>query len=505
MEEEFTSDPNVLVRFLKKEPCEFTREDLIRFIKEKKIKMLYFNYIGGDGRLKTLCFSIRNEEQLRTLLHWGERVDGSSLFPYINPKNSDLYIIPRYRTAFINPFSPIPALNILCSYFDGEGNELEIAPEYIVKKAHRALKDRTGIDLHVLGELEYYVISRNRQNELFPAIPQSTYQESKPFVKYEDMNNEIQDILVSMGIKVKYGHSEVGAISFEDGVRFEQYEIEFDLEPLEDMADHIVIGRWIVRNVAAKYGVETTFAPKIAVGHAGSGLHVHFAAIKDGENILLDEDEDLNEISRRIIGGLLRLAPSLTAFGNTNPVSYLRLVSGQEAPTKICWGDKNRSVLIRVPLGWRKISNLSSRINRGAGDHRSCAGKQTIELRSPDGSANIHLLLAGIAVAAKYGLTNDRSLELSEKCYVDIKEDIKGNIKERSMEEYDSLPVSCFESADRLKKHAGIYLKDDVFNKRILEGLEKQLRAFDDRDLNEELRRNKSKADECIEHFIHWG
>jgi len=500
-EKDLTSNPNGLVRFLRKEPCGFTREDLITTIKEKKLKMLNFNHIGGDGRLKTLSISIRNEEQLRKLLDWGERVDGSSLFPYIDPKNSDLYIIPRFRTAFINPFSPIPTLNILCSYFDEKGNELEIAPEYIVKKAHQTLKNRTGISLQVLGELEYYVISRNQQKELFPTIPQRNYQESKPFVKYEDMNNEIMNTLTSMGIRVKYGHSEVGAILFENGTRCEQYEIEFDLEPLEDMADHIVIGRWIIRNIAAKHGVEITFAPKIALGHAGSGLHIHFAAMKDGKNILLDDDENLSEISRRIIGGLLRLAPSLTAFGNTNPVSYLRLVMGHEAPTKISWGDKNRSVLIRVPLGWRKITNFHSNTKRGGKDYSSCEGKQTIELRSPDGSANVHLLLAGVAVAAKYGLLNNESLELSEKCYVDMNEDEN----ERHVETYDALPDSCFESAKKLKEHAHIYLEDGIFNERIIEGLEKQLESFNDENLNKELRKNKSKAEEYIEHFIHWG
>lgn len=54
----------------------------------------------------------------------------------------------------------------------------------------------------------------------------------------------------------------------------------------------------------------------------------------------------------KVITGYLSLAPSLTAFGNTVPISYLRLVTHQEAPTNICWGERDRSVLVRIPLGW---------------------------------------------------------------------------------------------------------------------------------------------------------
>lgn len=499
----FNLNPNKLLQILKKDPKEFTIEDIIKIIKENNIKMLNFNYVGGGGRLKTLNFTIRDEKQLRTLLDWGERVDGSSLFSYIDPRNSDLYIIPRFKTAFINPFSPIPTLNLLCSYFDGNGNELEIAPEYIVKKAHQELRKKTGLSLEVFGELEYYVIIKPKEIELFPGMPQKNYHESKPFVKFEDMNNEILDTLTSIGIKVKYGHSEVGNFMLDDGTRFEQYEIELDLEPLEDMADHIVIARWVIRNISAKYGVEVSFSPKITIGHAGTGLHIHIAAIKGGKNILLDNKGELSDTTKRIIGGLIKLAPSITAFGNTNPTSYLRLVPNQEAPTYLYWGEKNRSVLIRVPLGWRKISYLSSKVNKTTTKPSSCEEKQTIELRSPDGSTNIHLLLAGIAVAVKFGLTNDEALKIAKDNYINF--NINKNKNQQIKKKYNHLPKSCFESAQKLKQHAHIYMEDDVFNKRIIEGLETQLKSFKDKDLNAKLKTDKQKAEKYIKKFLNWG
>jgi len=114
-------NPNKIVRYLAKSKNDFTKEDLIRFIEENEIEMVNFRYLGGDGRLKTLNFVITSKAQLDGLLSRGERVDGSSLLSYIDSASSDLYVIPRYRTAYVNPFAVIPTVDILCSYYTNEG------------------------------------------------------------------------------------------------------------------------------------------------------------------------------------------------------------------------------------------------------------------------------------------------------------------------------------------------------------------------------------------------
>ena len=119
---------NPVVAYLQKAPKEFTMEDIIKLIKFKSIQMVNFMYPGGDGKLKTLNFVITNEAYLRTILSCGERVDGSSLFDFIQASSSDLYVMPRFSTAFIDPFAEIPTLCMLCSFFDKEGNPLESAP-----------------------------------------------------------------------------------------------------------------------------------------------------------------------------------------------------------------------------------------------------------------------------------------------------------------------------------------------------------------------------------------
>ena len=135
MNKNISLNPNRIVSFLKKSSEEFTKEDIIRFIKENDIRMVNFMYPAEDGRLKTLNFVINSEEYLETILTCGERVDGSSLFSFIEAGSSDLYVLPRFRTAFVDPFAEIPTVTMLCSFFNKDGQPLASSPEYTLRKA----------------------------------------------------------------------------------------------------------------------------------------------------------------------------------------------------------------------------------------------------------------------------------------------------------------------------------------------------------------------------------
>ncbi|MBN1198731.1 MAG: glutamine synthetase [Bacteroidales bacterium] len=493
---------NPLIRFLNKPADDFTRDDLIRFIENQGIQMLNFRYAGGDGRLKTLNFIIKNREHLETILSAGERVDGSSLFPfYVEPGSSDLYVVPRYRSAFLNPFSEIPALDILCSYFDKDGLPFASSPEYILQKAQASLHKETGFDFEVMGELEYYVISE--KNPLYEAADQRGYHESSPFCKWEMLRTEAMHAIAACGGFIKYGHSEVGTFT-ESGLLYEQNEIEFTPVKLEDAADQLLVAKWILRSLAYKYGVTVTFAPKITTGKAGSGMHIHTRLLKNGKSVMTDGDQ-LSDTAKKAIAGYLTMARSLTSFGNTIPTSYFRLVPHQEAPTTICWGDRNRSVLVRVPLGWRKTANAmilhanpKEKENSG-----SYSDKQTVEFRCPDGSADVYLLGAGLAVAARHGLTMKNSLDYAHKTYVDI------NIFDEKYKErvtaLKHLPFSCWDSAEALEEQRDIYQTDDVFPPVIIDGIIKHLKSYNDQHLRESVKHNEKEVLKLVNRFLHCG
>lgn len=492
--------PNPLVQFLGKPAAEFTRNDIIRYIEEEGIEMVNLRYVGGDGRLKSLNFVINNRRHLEGILSHGERVDGSSLFKHINTGASDLYVVPRYKTAFRNPFTDIPTLDILCSYYDKDGSPMESSPEYILRKAVKSLKEKTGYDFHCMGELEYYVISD--RDPSFEATDQRGYHESFPFNKFEEFRAAALHTIASCGGSIKYAHSEVGNFTLGDKV-YEQNEIEFLTVPVEDAADQLVIAKWILRSMAYNYGVDLTFAPKISVGKAGSGMHVHTKLVKEGKNAMV-EDGKLSDVAKRAIAGYLDLSPSLTAFGNTNPTSYFRLVPHQEAPTNICWGDRNRSVLVRVPLGWENHVNMAAHANPQDPDiPMDFSERQTVEFRCPDGSADIYLLLAGLTVAARHGLEMENALEYANKTYVDVNifhEEHKDRVK--SLEQ---LPVSCYDSSLELKRQADIYTKYGVFSRQMIDGLVSLLAGYRDKNLREELAGNEERLLELVHRFYHCG
>lgn len=471
---------NELVRHLGKASSEFTREDIERFVVERDIQMINFMYPAADGRLKTLNFVINSQEYLTTILTLGERVDGSSLFPgYIEAGNSDLYVLPRYRTAFVDPFAPVPTVTMLCSFFDKDGKPLECSPEYTLHKACKSFTDVTGFKFQAMGELEYYVI---RQSDgAFPVEDQRGYHESAPFAKYNDLRVNCMAAIASTGGQIKYGHSEVGNFTT-DGIEYEQNEIEFLPVDAEDAADQLVLAKWVIRNLAHRAGCDVTFAPKITTGKAGSGLHIHMRILdKDGRNMMLDSNRRLSETARRAIAGMMNLAPALTAFGNTNPSSYFRLVPHQEAPTNVCWGDRNRSVLVRVPLGWTAEGDMSGTINPCSCNESISLGvdpgmKQTVEIRSADGSANVYQLIAGLAVACRYGFEMADALDVAEKTYVDV--NIHSAENADRLATLDQLPVDCAGSADALESVRGIFEEFGVFAPRMIDAVIGRLRSF---------------------------
>ncbi len=491
-------NPNRLVRFLKKDPAEFTKEDIICFCEANGVEMVNFRYAAEDGKLKTLNFVITSRDHLDTILSDGERVDGSNLFSFIEAGSSDLYVIPRYRTAFVSPFSEVPTLEVLCSFYDVDGKPLESSPGYVLRKANEEFTRRTGYTFMTMGELEYYVISP--RDDLYPATDQKGYHSSGPFVKFADLRDEAMRLIACAGGRVKYGHSEVGC--FYDGdTYYEQHEIEFLPMPVEQAVEQLIIAKWVLRMLGDRYGVEISFAPKITVGKAGSGMHFHMLVEKDGRNLLVEEGR-LSPLARKMIAGILDVSDALTAFGNTIPLSYLRLVPHQEAPTTVCWGDRNRSVVIRVPLGWIGADGMTRDANPAEKGHvRDRPSKQTFEYRVADGSADLYLTVAGLIVASLHGIEMPDALEAAERLYV------RGNIfspafKER-LAEFRQLPASCVESAGALEAKRAIFEKYGIFPPGMIDSRIAALKAFDDLGLSERLYGNKEAIRELVNKFLH--
>ena len=486
-------EPNPLVRLLEKPAADFTCSDLVRAVEQMELRQVNLRYVGGDGRLKTIAFPINSHDHLIEVLARGERVDSSSIFPGTDPDASDVYIVPRYRTAFLNPLGERLSLDVLCYFYGEDGRPLPYAREQVVRRAAEVLHRETGMVLEAFGELEYYLVDEAEQ--LFPVEEERGYQESAPFSKGQQVREEVLGHLASMGIKLKYVHGEVGNII--DGERqLVQHEIEFWPVPLEQAADALVMAKWVVREVAYRHGLEVTFAPSVSSDGAGSGLHIHSRLVRDGANAMMGDD-GLNDTGRRLIAGYLSAAKALTAVGNTVPTSYLRFTDGDESPEGISWGETDRTGLVRVPLAWGGdvLPGMVAHANPDSSESIAEPGihPQTVELRLADGSADVHLLLAGMAVAARHGLRDPKGLKRAAR------------LSTANHHKFEQLPSSCSDSADALERERALLEADGVFPSELIDTLLEQLRAAGDARLMKKVAKNDDARAELVRRYWHVG
>ena len=270
-----------------------------------------------------------------------------------------------------------------------------------------------------------------------------------------------------------------------------------------------MLAKWIIRNLGYQMGYNVTFAPKITTGKAGSGLHIHMRMMKDGINQMLDQSTgQLSEVARKMIAGMMDLAPAITAFGNKNPTSYFRLVPHQEAPTNVCWGDRNRSVLVRVPLGWAANVNMSALANPQDTSLTTTPSpltsqKQTVEMRSPDGSADLYQLLAGLCVACRHGFEMADALDVAKKTYVNV--NIHAAENADRLATLAQLPDSCVASADCLLCQREVFEKYGVFSPDMIDGIARELRAFDDASLRSDIESYQEEIKKLVEKYFHCG
>jgi len=268
----------------------------------------------------------------------------------------------------------------------------------------------------------------------------------------------------------------------------EQHEVEFKPQGLVEMAETVAIAKWVIRNICLKHGVSVSFVPKMALDHAGTGMHVHLCGLRKGENVIVDSNGDLSDAALKMIGGILKFAPSLAAFGNPTPISYLRFIARKESPMHICWSARNRLALIRIPLWWSFKKKTKGFDN--------C--RETFEYRAPDAFANTYLLFAGMALAMNHGLENYKEA-------LRIAEDLHVETSDKEQRRLEVLPCSCSEAADSLKKDRKLYEADGVFPTRLIDKTVEKLRTYRDGDLWKRLMEKPSEVEKLIEQYLHYG
>jgi glutamine synthetase len=239
-----------------------------------------------------------------------------------------------------------------------------------------------------VGDAPYHCFARVHSTEVdpdgdrAPILPRAGYLRTPPTDQLQDLRSEIAITMEQLNIPVRYHHHEVGAPG--------QCELEVDLEPLIHAADHAMLIKYIIKNIAHRHGKIATFMPKPVFSEAGNGMHVHQRLTKHGRPLFFDHDRknyaDLSDLALQYVGGLLLHGRALTGITNPSTNSFKRLVVGYEAPVNLFFSLGNRSAAIRVPR------------------YAVSPDEKRIEYRPPDATANIYLMLAAMLMAGLDGV-----------------------------------------------------------------------------------------------------
>ena len=235
-----------------------------------------------------------------------------------------------------------------------------------------------------------------------------------------DCRRKIIETLEAMGFEIEASHHEVA-----EG----QHEINFKYADALTAADNTVTFKWVVRSIAAEFGLHATFMPKPVFGINGSGMHTNQSLFNlDGTNAFFDEKGplQLSEVAYKYIAGIMKNAKGFCAVTNPLVNSYKRLVAGYEAPVYVAWSASNRSALIRIPA------------SRGLGTRT--------EVRCPDPTCNPYLAFAMMLNSGLDGVKNN--LPVPDSINVDIFEMTAAEKVEAGIA---SLPANLYEAIQEFK------------------------------------------------------
>ncbi|OKH35260.1 type I glutamate--ammonia ligase [[Phormidium ambiguum] IAM M-71] len=440
-----------------------TPQEFLNYVKEKNIQIIDLKFIDMPGIWQHL--SMYHNQIDESSFSEGVPFDGSSIRGWKAINESDMAMVLDPTTAWIDPFMKEPTLSVICSIIEPRtGQPYSRDPRTIAQKAVDYLIS-TGIgDTVFIGpEAEFFIFDDVRfdQNEhegyyhvdsvegrwnsgknegpnlgykprykegYFPVSPTDTSQ---------DMRTEMLLTMAECGVPIEKHHHEVASGG--------QCELGFRFNKLIKAADDLMTYKYVIKNVAKKYGKTVTFMPKPVFNDNGSGMHTHQSIWKDGQPLFAgDKYAGLSQMALHYIGGILKHAPALLALTNPTTNSYKRLVPGFEAPVNLAYSQGNRSASIRIPL-----SGNNPKAKR-------------LEFRCPDATCNPYLAFAAMLCAGIDGIKNQ--IDPGEPLDVDIYE-----LSPEELSKVPSTPGSLEGALEALEKDHAFLTETGVFTEDFIQ------------------------------------
>ena len=397
-----------------------TRDEIMHIIKEKNVNFFRLQFVDIFGFLKNIALPL---SQIEKALDGKIMFDGSSIEGFVRINESDMYLKPDYDTFVVMPWREKDGSNaarIICDVYKPDGTPFIGCPRNNLKRV-LAEEKKMGFTMNVGTECEFFLFRRDADGRATTITDDVTgYFDVEPDDAGIDCRRKIIKTLEAMGFEIEASHHEVA-----EG----QHEINFKYADALTAADNTVTFKWVVRSIAAEFGLHATFMPKPVFGINGSGMHTNQSLFNlDGTNAFYDEKGplELSQVAYKYIAGIMKNAKGFCAVTNPLVNSYKRLVAGYEAPVYVAWSASNRSALVRIPA------------SRGMGTRT--------EVRCPDPACNPYLAFAMMLGAGLDGIKND--LPVPDAVNADIFEMTAAEKKEAGIA---SLPANLYEAVQELK------------------------------------------------------
>jgi len=434
-----------------------TPKEVLEFAQAHGAKMLDLKFMDFPGMWQH--FSVPIHQLSEDSFEEGFGFDGSSIRGWQAIHTSDMLVIPDPNTTVMDPIMEVSTLSLICNIVDPITKERYTRdPRNIAQKAEAYLKSTGIADQAFFGpEAEFFIFDDirydSKENSAYYFIDSiegqwNTGAEEMPNLGFkprykegyfpvpptdslQDLRTEMVLIMEKAGIEIEAQHHEVATAG--------QAEIDIRFSPLTEMADKLMMYKYIIKNVARQHGKTVTFMPKPIFGDNGTGMHTHQSLWKGGKPLFPGSGyAGLSDMALYYIGGILKHAAALCALVAPTTNSYKRLVPGFEAPVNLAYSSRNRSAGIRVPM------------------YSPSPKAKRVEVRFPDCTCNGYLAFSAMLLAGLDGIQNkiDPGQPLDKDIYELGPEELK---------DVPSVPGSLEKALDALEADHEFLLKGDVF------------------------------------------
>lgn len=354
-----------------------TETKILELAKKEKVQFVQIQFMDLLGFVKTVTIPTT---KLERALHEGVVFDGSSVVGYATIEESDMRAHPVPETFRIFPWTSgdLKTAGIVCNVYDSKGNRFTGDPRYVLERVMKQARTM-GYVPQTGPEYEFFLFKMGPDGRP-TATPSDSgrYFEQLPVDAGELVRKRASLYGNEMGFDVEASHHEVAP---------GQHELDLRYADAMTSADRVLFLKHLIRTVALEHGLHASFMPKPIFGVNGTGMHVHQSLLTpDGGNAFFDPTAkwELSELMLHYLAGILAFARETCAVVASWVNSYKRLVPGYEAPVYICWANKNRSAMVRIPQG----RGMSTRM----------------EVRNPDSAGNPYLQYAAMVAAGLAGI-----------------------------------------------------------------------------------------------------